>query len=125
MDGLYDDTMCTDIEQRRSTEMPNLRVLVSKIREQVILNQLSLSLSVETCVRFFDMAYKTFFSNYCYLPFFYLFFILFFFLFFYLMTMYSLKNLWQLICVGGKVLHELWKIKGTSERQITRYTSGK
>ncbi|XP_059438054.1 ATP-dependent DNA helicase Q-like SIM [Corylus avellana] len=34
MDGLYDDTMCTDIKQRRSTEMPNLRVLVSKIREQ-------------------------------------------------------------------------------------------
>jgi hypothetical protein len=40
VDGLYDDTMCTDIEQRRSTEMPNLKVLVSKIREQVILNQL-------------------------------------------------------------------------------------
>ena len=58
MDGLYDDTMCTDIEQRRSTEMPNLRVLVSKIREQVILNQLSLS--VETCVRFFDWRIRHF-----------------------------------------------------------------
>ncbi|GLT72437.1 hypothetical protein SLA2020_443720 [Shorea laevis] len=34
MDGLYDDTMCTDIKQRRSKEMPNLKVLVSKIREQ-------------------------------------------------------------------------------------------
>lgn len=92
--------------------MPNLRVLVSKIREQVILNRLSLCGNIR--FRFFDMVYKTFFSNYCFLL-----------LLFHLLTMYSLKNLWQLICFGGKVLHELWKIKGTSERQITRYTIGK
>jgi hypothetical protein len=48
-DGLYNDTMCIDIKRRRPMEMPNLRVLVSKIREQVI-NKLSLSLSLSVCV---------------------------------------------------------------------------
>ena len=43
MDDSYDDTTCTDIKQRRSMEMLNLRAYVSKIRELVILS-LSLSL---------------------------------------------------------------------------------
>jgi len=111
-DGLYNDTMCIDIKRRRPMEMPNLRVLVSKIREQVI-NKLSLSLSLCVCVCV-ETYVSDFLTNYCYLL-----------LLFHLLTMYSLKNLWQLICFGGKVLHELWKIKGTSERQITRYTIGK
>lgn len=45
MDDSYDDTTCTDIKQRRSMEMLNLRAYVSKIRELVIL---SLSLSYNT-----------------------------------------------------------------------------
>lgn len=38
MDDSYDDTTCTDIKQRRSMEMLNLRAYVSKIRELVILS---------------------------------------------------------------------------------------
>ncbi|XP_041022267.1 ATP-dependent DNA helicase Q-like SIM isoform X2 [Juglans microcarpa x Juglans regia] len=34
MDGSYDDATCTGRKQRHSMEMPNLRMLVSKIREQ-------------------------------------------------------------------------------------------
>lgn len=34
----------------------------------------------------------------------------------------SLKNSWQLNCFGGKALSELWKVKDTSKREITRYT---
>lgn len=36
--------------------------------------------------------------------------------------MHSFKNLQQLICYGGEVLLESWKIKGTSERERTGYT---
>ena len=38
MDDSYDDNTCTDIKQRGSMEMLNLRAYVSKIRELVILS---------------------------------------------------------------------------------------
>ena len=78
LDGSYDER-CTDIKQRRSMEMPNLRMCVSKIREQVILS-LSLSLSLFMC-QFLDMVFNTCISNS--LPF----------DCFHVMTMYSFKNL--------------------------------
>lgn len=104
MDGSYDDATCTGMKQRHSMEMPNLRMLVSKIREQVTLNLTCL------CVcQMFYMGFKTFLK-----------FLLF--VCFYLMATCSHKNLWQLICYGGEVLHGLWKIKDTSKRRTRRYT---
>ena len=110
MDDSYDDTTCTDIKQRGSMEMLNLRAYVSKIRELVIL---SLSLTHTHTLSFlaswYDVYCLTRFSNS--LPF----------DCFYVLTTCSVKNLWQLICYGGEALHEFWKVKGTSKRQMTRY----
>lgn len=115
MDDSYDDTTCTDIKQRRSMEMLNLRAYVSKIRELVIL---SLSLTTHTHIyihsflaSWYGVYYLTCFSILCHLIFF----------FFNVLTTCSIKNLWQLICYGGEVLREFWKVKGTSKRQMTRY----
>ncbi|XP_042993277.1 ATP-dependent DNA helicase Q-like SIM isoform X3 [Carya illinoinensis] len=108
MDGSYDDATCTGMKQWHSMEMPNLRMLVGKIREQVTLNLACVCVFCDggnVCARCFIWGFKTFLK-----------FLLF--VCFYLMATCSPKNLWQLICYGGEVLHGLWKIKDTFERQI-------
>lgn len=104
--GLYDDDMGTDIKHERYMGKLNLRMIVSKIREQVG------SLLLSACVKFLQWHLRcnsnsnTLFGD------------------FHTMAMdavCSLKNLWQPNFFGGKALFESWKVKATSKRVIKRY----